>query len=357
MIFFRSAHAARRRVHHIRAASWAQARQRPCVRAHALTRRSWQLPGVPLLVHDQPLLQILAHVQQQLAAGANEVRLVVPDPDHGRGRHAGERITLAGVDHVHRPLRVWVDLAERLGLRLLTPRPATPPYIELRLERLDPAADWHTAPVPDPREKYGADSPFARISKLEDPDFILDVADALERIRLAPTARVLELGVNRGDALALLSKLVPGLAERGELVGLDHCSSALAQAQARFPGARFLTADLADLAGLAALDLGRFDLVMVHDTLQSSGLDDRALLRHLVQQRLNPRGSVLLGVANCRYLDGEVVHGARMKNFRQPELGTVIKDVAFYRKYLQQHARKVFVTGRHELLITAVPLA
>lgn len=314
---------------------------------------------MPLLVHDQPLLQILAHVQQRLAAGADEVRLVVPDPDHGRGRHAGERITIAGVDYVHRPLRVWVDLAERLGLRLLTPRPATPPYIELRLERLDPAADWHTAPVPDPREKYGAGSSFARISKLEDPDFILDVADAIERIGLDPTARVLELGVNRGDALALLTALVPGLAERGELVGVDHSSTALARARARFPGANahFLTADLADLTGLAALALGRFDLVMILDTLQSSGLDDRALLRHIVQQCLTPRGSVMLGVANCRYLDGEVVHGARMKNFRQPELGTVIKDVAFYRKYLQQHARKVFVTGRHELLITAVPLA
>lgn len=312
-----------------------------------------------LLVHDQSLLQILAHVQGRLAAGASEVRLVVPDPDHGRGRHAGERITIAGVELIHRPLRVWVDLAERLGLRLLTPRPATPPHIELRLERLDPAADWHTAPAPDPREKYGAGSSFARISKLEDPDFLLDVADAIERVGLGPEARVLELGVNRGDALTLLTDLVPGLATRGELVGVDHSSSALALARARLPGAnaRFLTADLGDLDGLAARELGRFDLVMVLDTLQSSGLDDRALLRHIVQRCLTPRGAVMLGVANCRYLDGEVVHGARMKNFRQPELGMVIKDVAFYRKYLQQHARKVFVTGRHELLITAVPLS
>lgn len=310
-------------------------------------------------VHDQSLLQILAHVQGCLAAGADLVRLLVLDPDHARGRHAGERITIAGVESIHRPLRVWVDLAERLGLRLLTPRPATPPYLELRLERLDPAADWHTAPVPDPREKYGADSSFARISKLEDPDFVLDLADAIERVGLGPAARVLELGVNRGDALALLGQLVPDLATRGELVGLDHSRSALALARARFPAAnaRFITADLADLDALTALDLGRFDLVLAIDTLQSSGLDDRALLRHVVQRWLGPRGAVILGVANCRYLDGEVVHGARMKNFRQPELGMVIKDLAFYRKYLQQHARKVHITGRHELLVTAVPLS
>jgi ubiquinone/menaquinone biosynthesis C-methylase UbiE len=313
----------------------------------------------PALVHDRPLLEIVAHVKHRLAAGASMVRLEVLDPDHGRGRHAGERVTIAGVAHIHRPLRVWVDLAERLGMRLLTPRTTTPPRIELRLERLDPAADWHTAAAPDPREKYGSCSSFARISKLEDPDFILDFADAIERIGLDPAARVLELGVNRGDALTLLAALVPGLASRGELVGVDHSGSALAVARARFPGAnaRFIAADLADLDALAALDLGRFDLILAIDTLQSSSIDDRALLRHLVQQRLTPRGAVLLGVANCRYLDGEVVHGARMKNFRQPELGTVIKDLAFYRKYLQQHARAVHVTGKHELLVTALPIA
>jgi len=311
----------------------------------------------PALVHDRPLLEIVAHVKDRLAAGAGIVRLEVLDPDHARGRHAGERVTIAGVEHIHRPLRVWVDLAERLGLRLLTPRPTTPPRLELRLERLDPAADWHTAAAPDPREKYGARSSFARISKLEDPDFVLDFADAIERANPGPDARVLELGVNRGDALALLLDRVPGLETRGDLVGVDHSNSALDLARARFPGARFIAADLADLDALAALELGRFDLVMAIDTLQCSGLDDRALLRHIVQRCLAPRGAVLLGVANCRYLDGEVVHGARMKNFRQPELGTVVKDVAFYRRYLQQHARKVHVTGRHELLITAVPIA
>ncbi len=44
-----------------------------------------------------------------------------------------------------------------------------------------------------------------------------------------------------------------------------------------------------------------------------------------------------------------------MKNFTQPELGLLIKDVAFYRKYLQQHHKQVFVTGKHYLLVTAIP--
>lgn len=304
----------------------------------------------PAVFRDEPLTAIVAHIRARLAAGDLLVRLEVLDPDHGRGLFAGERLTIDGTEYLHRPLRAWVDLAARLGLRLLTPRPAAPPRIELRME---PLADdtWHDVRVADRTEKYGADSSFARIIKSEDPDFVLDMTDALARIALAPDARVLELGVNRGDTLSLIADLVPGLRERGSFVGVDHSRSALAVARARFPRADFHDIDLADLP---AHDLGAFDLIIAIDTLQSTGLDDRALLRHLVQRCLAPRGAVVLGVANCRYRDGEVIHGARMKNFREPELGLLFKDVAFYRKYLQQHGRTVHVTGKHEILITAV---
>lgn len=309
----------------------------------------------PTVFRAEPLTAIVAHVQRRLAEGDAVVRLEVLDPDHGRGRFAGEPVVIGDDEYRHRPLRVWLDLAGRLGLRLLTPRPAAPPRIELRFERLDGAADWHREAIDDPTEKYGAASSFARISKLEDPDLLLDLADAFARIGLAADARVLELGVGRGDALALLAAHVPGLEGRGTLVGVDHSRSALALARARFPGAnaRFIEADLGDLG---ALELGEFDLVIALDTLQSSGLDDRALLRHLVQRCLAPRGAVLLGLPNCRYLDGEVVFGARMRNYSQPELGLLVRDIAFYRKYLQQHRRTVHVTGKYELLITAVPI-
>ena len=110
----------------------------------------------------------------------------------------------------------------------------------------------------------------------------------------------------------------------------------------------------ADLTTLGTLDLGRFDLVLSIGTLQSPGIDDREVLRQIVQNHLAPRGAVILGVPNCRYLDGEVEYGTRMKNFSQPELGLLIKDVAFYRKYLQQHHRKVYVTGKHYVLVYGV---
>lgn len=269
----------------------------------------------------------------------------VLDPDVGRGRYAGEIVEHAGARYMHRPFRVWVDLAERLGMRLLTPRAIEPPLVRLVLEPLDQGARLRPK-TDDPTEKYGTDSEFARISKLEDPGFVIDFAEALSRIELPATPRVLDLGVNTGDELALLD----GLAD-ATLVGVDHSESAIAVARERFPQAQL---HVADLDSLPALGLGKFDLVISIGTLQSPGIDDRELLRRVVQDHLTPHGAVILGIPNCRYIDGEVEHGTRIKNLREPELGLLVKDVAFYRKYLQQHDRQVFVTGKHYVLVTGV---
>jgi trans-aconitate methyltransferase len=298
------------------------------------------------------LLDVIAYVQRELARGAVTIEIDVIDPDLGRGRYAGEGVDYGGANYVHRSFRTWIDLAERLGLRLRTPRSLDAPLVRLVFDRLEPAARLRPT-ADDPTEKYGATSEFARISKLEDPGFVLDMADALERVALGPSARILDLGVNTGDEIALLLALVPALRD-ATFVGIDHSASAIAHARARFASLPHVQLHEADLATLGALELGRFDLVLSIGTLQSPGIDDRELLRRIVQDHLAPRGAVILGFPNCRYIDGEVEHGTRMKNFRQPELGLLVKDIAFYRKYLQQHHRQVFVTGKHYVLVTGI---
>ncbi len=176
------------------------------------------------------------------------------------------------------------------------------------------------------------------------------MADALARVAPRAGARVLDLGVNTGDELALLLALAPSLHD-ATFVGIDHSASAIARARERYPAMQF---HVADLSTLGALDLGRFDLVISIGTLHSPGIDDREVIRQIVQNHLAPDGAVIIGFPNCRYVDGEVEYGTRMKNFTQPELGLLVKDVAFYRKYLQQHHRKVYVTGKHYILVTAV---
>jgi SAM-dependent methyltransferase len=301
------------------------------------------------------LLEIMAHVERRLAAGEPEITFAVLDPDRGRGLHAGELVQHGDARYVHRPWRTWIDLAERLGLRLLTPRAyaTASQLVVLRFERLMPA---NAAPDrgEDLTERYGLGSSYARISKLEDPGFVIDLGEALARCALGPAPRILDLGVNIGDELALIGHHTPGLVTSATFVGIDHSASAIAAARARFPAPNYQFIE-ADLNALPDLGLGTFDLVISLSTLQSPSIDDRELLRRVVQQHLAPDGAVILGLPNCRYLDGEVAYGARMKNFRQPELGLLVKDIAFYRKYLQQHRRQVFVTGKHYLLVTAVP--
>jgi len=291
-------------------------------------------------VHE-PLAEILAHLRA--AEGAVTIR--VPNPDAGHGRYPGEPADADPLSPRHRPLRVWTDLADRLELRLHTPVPLGD-MMALTFSPLDAAATLLQRGTRGPG-KYTPGSGFHRASKLEEPDFLLDLADALERCGLPEAPRVLSLGVNTGD------ELVPILAHRprATCTGIDHDEAALDVARERFGEPhRFLQADLTALPSLPP-----HDLVICIDTLQSPGVDDRAVLRHLTQDLLAPSGSVILGVPNCRYVDGELLHGARMVNFRQPELSLLLKGVAFYKKYLQQHRKRVFVTGKHELLITAVP--
>ncbi|HTL34016.1 MAG TPA: class I SAM-dependent methyltransferase [Kofleriaceae bacterium] len=327
------------------------------------------------------MLEILAYVEAELARGAQTITLDVLDPDVAAGTYAGERID--GL--VHRPLRTWLDLAERLRLRMRTPERIDPRMLRLTFERItdERVAAEHLGDSANAigdnlsatTEKYGAASEFARIRKLEDPRFVIDLREALDRVLASFDAhvgtstaspntasaagdarerpiRILDLGVNTGDELALLLRAAE--LRGAEIVGVDHSASAVSVARDRFAdnaNVRLIEADIRDLAAQA---LGRFDLVVCIGTLQSGALDDRELLRSIVQDHLAPGGAVILGMPNCRYVDGEVEYGARIVNITQPELGLLVKDVAFYRKYLQQHHKKVFVTGKHYILVTAV---
>ncbi|HEY1550100.1 MAG TPA: class I SAM-dependent methyltransferase [Kofleriaceae bacterium] len=283
----------------------------------------------------ESLLAIMRYVRS--CGSAQSIEFTVLDPDRGRGEHAGELID----GFVHRPWRVWIDLAERMRLRMLTPQSIAPNLVGLRFEPL--------AQTKRSRERsYGPESAFARVRKSEDPSFVLDLAEALERVALPANARVLSLGVNTGDEVQLMIDL----GVDATFVGVDRDAGALAVARRRFgSNVELIDADLAD----PIADPRRFDLVIAIGVLQSGALDDRALVRRIVQDNLAGDGSVIFGLPNCRYVDGETEYGARMVNFTQPELGLLVKDAAFYRKYLQQHHRQVFVTGKHYVFVTAVP--
>jgi SAM-dependent methyltransferase len=288
-----------------------------------------------------PMPDVVAYVLQCLVAGACEVVLDVGDPDSGAGRPAGTRLADG---RIHRPYAVWTDLAGRLGLRLHTPDRRPDGRVRLRFSRIEPVS--RDAGV-DLRERYGADSWFASIDKREDPVFVLDLRDALLRATLPEAPRVLFLGVNRGDEVALVEQL---LARPIHATGVDHSASAIAIARQRFPDGDFHVADLADLPTLA---LPAPDLVVAIDVLHSPSIDDQAVL-HAVIALLAPNGAVCIGVPNCTYVGGERLPGARIRNLREPELSLMVKKVAHTRRFLHRHGFRVFVTGTHEVLVTGV---
>lgn len=286
----------------------------------------------------EPMHEVLAAVRAALAE-RGEVRFSVPNPDLGLHLYPGER-TGAGI---YRPYQTWLDLADRLNAHFLTPEPRGEQVV-LHL-KADPPI--RRGPRGDKAQRYGAETDFQRIDKLEEPGFLLDLQEALARADLRPGARVLALGVNSGSELRLLDLAYPGQAF--EVVGVDHSASALKLARARFPQHPFSELDLNALP----TDLGRFDLVLALSVLQSPDIDTDRLLAALLRHHLAPGGALILSFPNARYIGHRLSYGARTLNFARPELGLLVRDVAHVRRQLHRKGFQVTLTGQYELVLTA----
>lgn len=288
-----------------------------------------------LEIKEQLLSEVLPALRAALLAH-NQVIFTAPDPDVGAGLYAGELLAGAGR---HRSYAVWMDVAEVLGARLLTPTKLEGGRVQLTFQQLPPLLrEGH----------YGAGSEFQRINKLEDPWFLQGFVEALTRSKLPERARILSIGVNAGRELEALALAYPY--QRFEVVGLDTDESALELARQCYSHWTFEVADVNALS----LELGRFDLIVALSVLQSRGVNLDVALRGLIKHHLAQRGSLIVGFPNARYADGELRYGARMLNFRDPDLSLLMADVALVRRHLHKHNFKVYVTGKYEVLVTGV---
>ncbi|WP_371809989.1 class I SAM-dependent methyltransferase [Deinococcus sp. JMULE3] len=187
------------------------------------------------------------------------------------------------------------------------------------------------------------------MNKLEDPIFLATFVEALRRVNPPPGGRVLALGVNAGHELDALPLAFPD--RTFEVVGVDLDPAAAQAARERWPRATIFAADVNALPP----DLGRFDLILALSLLQSPGVRQDVLLATLRRQHLTPGGGLILGYPNARYRDGTLSYGARMRNYARPDLSLLAADVTNARRGLQKHGFKVFVTGKYEVLLTAIP--
>lgn len=285
--------------------------------------------------HSLP--QIMQWLTDELHAKGKACYLV-PDPDSGLGLYAGEQTDKG----IHRPWQLWLDVAEIVGAHFLTPQPQAGGWVCLRWQALAKSA------APD-ATGYQPTGQWGRVHKLEDPHLLQSLLEALRRVNPPNGGRVLALGLNAGHELAALDLAFP---ERDfEIVGLDICPEALAQAAHNYPAANLLLADVNELPA----ELGHFDTVLTLSLLQSPQVVADLLISRLHKRHLRPTGGLIIGLPNARYRDGQLCYGARLKNFARPDLSLLMNDVTQLRRRLQRFGYKTFVTGKYEVLLTAIP--
>jgi cyclopropane fatty-acyl-phospholipid synthase-like methyltransferase len=302
-----------------------------------------------------PLFDIAKMLTQKLQGLEAKERLsfIVLNPDVATSLYSGGCVSIDGEEYIYRGYKCWLDLAHQLHCRMLTPTKIDENFIEIRYEKL--TQDSFHASDADAQQKYGSNSIFAHIHKNEEAGFLHYYAQALQNVKLSSRKRILNLGINSGDEFELLQRVANDF-DALELVGIDYCASAITAAKKRFASKENVTLLEADINHLDDLELGKFDLIISIGTLQSSSLAYNRLLMSIVQNQLSRKGAMILAWPNCRWVDGEMIYGAKMKNYTFSEMSNLYKDVNFAKKYLQQKQFRVTVTGKDYIFVTATSI-
>ena len=299
----------------------------------------------------------LFEITQVLKEGLGEgvVSVEVANPDVSDSHYTGELLQLNGQPVVYRSLQTWCELAEGLMAVLQMPVVLSKDWIQLTFRPMAAEQSWTTRALSSGEtEKYGSESAFARTSKLETPSFLVSYLEALDVVDVRHRSRILSVGVNRGDELGLIARHLgeSDMLDR-QFVGIDHSQSAIQSARMQYADPAFHFVE-GDAQRLSEYELGTFDLVISINTLHSPALDGHGVFQALIQQHLRPKGAVIIGVPNSRYVDHALLYGAKMKNFSTPDLSILWKNVSFYRRYLHQHGFQVRILGKHTILVVGV---
>jgi len=251
--------------------------------------------------------------------------------------------------------KVWIDLSHILFCKMLTPvidLKSENKLLTMRFKKLNRDESFHKEI--DVETKYGADSTFASIDKNNQPAFLVHYLKALENVKVDKRTRILNLGVNSGEEFDVIKKYSKNF-ENLELVGVDYCSSAITAAKKSFKD-KNISFVVGDINKLEELNLGTFDLIISIGTLQSTNLDFNKTFMNIVQNYLKKEGAMILGFPNCRWIDGEMIYGAEVKNYNFSELSLLYKDVNYCKKYLQQKKFRVTITGKDYIFLTATSI-
>ncbi len=301
----------------------------------------------------QSMQKIFSWLHAQKSA---HISFEVLNPDLVQNAYAGKLFTCKEKEYAYRGYKAWSDLAEILFCKMLTPRIASECTVIISYEKLNLEQTFHKKEPSNKEEKYGTDSEFFKIYKHEEPAFLHPYLQALDAVKIRNKKRILNLGINRGDEFEIILHHIgeEAFLEK-EFIGIDYSKSAIESAKKRFDPFH-VSLHVKDINTLDELELKRSDLIISIGTLQSPSINFKPFFMHLVQNYLRKDAAIILGFPNSRWIDGEIIYGAKAPNYNYSEQSLLYNDVIFCKKYLQQHKFRVTLTGKQYLFLTATKI-
>ncbi|RXJ83911.1 class I SAM-dependent methyltransferase [Arcobacter cloacae] len=302
----------------------------------------------------ESMFEIISYLEEELKT-KNEILFEVLNPNIEKERYIGEKYILENQEYIYRNFKTWTDLAE-LFLCRLNVESINKNKLIIKFDKLNKLDSFHNDMNNDKNEKYGENSTFFRINKNEDASFLFSYINALKNVKIEEKKEILNLGINKADEFEVIKNLVnEECFNTVNFTGIDYSASAIEYAKNRFPQKNFQFF-VHDINNLKELKLKKADLIISIGTLQSSGLNFKLLFMELIQNHLEDKGSIILGFPNCRWINGEVIYGAKAPNYSYSEQSILYKDVYFCKKYLQQKKYRVTLTGKNYLFLTATSI-
>jgi len=297
--------------------------------------------------------EILPILQSHLLTH-EDVIFTVLNPDYFEG-YTGNEIILNDDIYIYRGYKAWSDLAELLKCKMRTPIKIDNTHIKLTFVKLKEDS-FHIENKESHCEKYGINSHFSRIHKMEEPAFYYYYNQALNNVNIKNKTSILNLGINRADEFEVIQNKISNTHYKNiQFVGIDHSNSAIQYAQSIFSTDNFkFYAE--DINNIDKLNLGKFDLLISIGTLQSPSIHFKPYLMKLVQEYLTKESAIILGFPNSRWVGGEVLYGAKAPNYKMNEMSLLFNDVIFAKKYLQQKKYRVTLTGKYYIFLTATKI-
>ena len=303
---------------------------------------------------NESMLVIISYLEKELQ-NKDEILFEVLNPDVNIDIYAGEILKIENKEFIYRSYKSWCDLAELLFCKMLISS-ITLNTVVIKLQKLNKNDSFHKDLNDEKNEKYGEKSTFFRINKNEEPAFLYAYMNALKNVKIEEKTNILNLGINKADEFEIIKEMVnEDIFKQMNFVGVDYSLSAIDFAKKRFPYENFNFFNH-DINKLNELNLKRSDLIISIGTLQSSSLNFKLLFMDLIQNYLEDKGSIILGFPNCRWINGEMIYGAKAANYSYSEQSVLYKDVYFCKKYLQQKKYRVTLTGKNYLFLTATSI-